>query len=127
MAKASYRPPQQSRFGQLFDSLFLLALVFAALFTPLYLGLAGGGKINISFPDVSWAGMDQNATMVAAWEKLGYTAESAQEIIASRYDYAFDPIMAAITAVVVIGYFIIAVRLSKVEYRDVIAERFGEK
>lgn len=123
MAKAPYRPPQQSAFGQFFDSLFLLALVFAALFTPLYLGLAGGGKTTVNFTDSTWAGMGQNETMIAAWEKLGYTAETAKELIASRYDYAFDPI----TAVVVIAYFYIAVHYSKVEYRDVISERFGDK
>jgi hypothetical protein len=127
MANGPYQPPQQSAFGQFFDSLFLLVLVFAALFAPLYLGLAGGGKMTINFLDATWAGMSQNETMIAAWEKLGYTAETAKEIIASRYDYAFDPIAAVITAIVVIGYFYIAVHFSKVEYRDVISERFGDK
>jgi hypothetical protein len=127
MAKAPYRPPQQSAFGQFFDSLFLLVLVFAALFAPLYLGLAGGGKTTLTFTDPSWSGMGQNPTMVAAWEKLGYTADTAKELIASRFDYAFDPIAAVVTAVVVIAYFYIAVHYSKVEYRDVISERFGDK
>ena len=127
MAKERYRPPQQSAFGQFFDSLFLLVLVFTALFAPLYLGLAGGGTTTVAFADTTWAGLGQNETMVAAWEKLGYTAESAKEIIATRYDYAFDPISALITAIVVIGYFLIAVHYSKVEYRDVIKERFGDK
>lgn len=127
MAKQPYRPPQQSAFGQFFDSMFLLVLVFTALFAPLYLGLAGGGTTTTTFADSSWAGMGQNETMVAAWEKLGYTAETAKELIATRYDYTFDPISALITAIVVIGYFVIAVHFSKVEYRDVIAERFGEK
>jgi len=73
MAKAPYQPPVQSKFGQVFDSLFLLALVMAALFVPLYLGLAGGGKTTLEMADKSWAGMQQNATMQAQWEKLGYT------------------------------------------------------
>jgi hypothetical protein len=127
MAKTPYLPPQQSAFGQFFDSLFLLVLVFAALFAPLYLGLAGGGKVTVDFADASWAGMGQNEAMIAAWEKLGYTAESARDIIASRFDYAFDPISAGVTAVVVIAYFYIAVHFSKVEYRDVISERFGDE
>lgn len=127
MAKEPYKPPQQSAFGQFFDSLFLLALVFTALFGPLFLGLAGGGTTTTTFADPTWAGMGQNETMIAAWEKLGYTAESAQAIISTRYDYAFDPIAAVITAIVVIGYFVIAVHFSKVEYRDVISERFGDK
>lgn len=127
MAKAPYEPPTQSAFGQFFDSLFLLALVFTALFAPLYLKLAGGGTTTISFADTTWAGLGQNETMVSAWEKLGYTAETAKELISTRYDYAFDPISAGITAIVVIGYFLIAVHFSRVEYREVIAERFGDK
>lgn len=127
MAKAPYEPPTQSAFGQFFDSLFLLALVFTALFAPLYLKLAGGGTTTISFEDTTWAGLGQNETMVAAWEKLGYTAETAKDLISTRYDYTFDPISAGITAIVVIGYFLIAVHFSRVEYRDVIAERFGDK
>ena len=74
MAKAPYQPPEQSKFGQIIDSLFLLALVVASLFAPLYFGLAGGGKTTIEFADKTWAGMGQNATMQAQWEKLGYTA-----------------------------------------------------
>lgn len=127
MSKQHYKPPQQSAFGQFFDSLFLLALVFAALFTPIYLGLAGGGKTTTTFTDTSWSGMGQNPTMVAAWEKLGYTPETANELIASRFDYGFDLFAALATAVVVIAYFYIAVHYSKVEYRDVISERFGDK
>lgn len=47
------------------------------------------------------------ATMQAAWEKLGYTPETAQPIIASRFDYVFDPIMMAVTAVVVVFYYVL--------------------
>ena len=47
MAKPKYQPPEQSRFGQLVDSLFLLVLVVASLFAPVYFGLAGGGKTTI--------------------------------------------------------------------------------
>ncbi len=81
----------------------------------------------LTFADASWKGMGQNETMVAAWTKLGFTPETARDIIASRFDYAFDPITAAITAVVVIAYFYIAVHYSRVEYRDVVSERFGDK
>ena len=135
MAKTPYKPPTQSLLGQTFDTLFLLALVMAALFIPLYLGLAGGGKTTLELKDTTWAGMGQNATMQAQWEKLGFTAgpktednaTSAAELISSRFDYSFEPVELAITALVVIGYFFIVFHWSKKEYRDVIDERFNNK
>lgn len=58
MPKSHYRPPVQSRLGQIFDTLFLLALVLASLFAPIYLGLAGSGKTTIALHDTSWTGMN---------------------------------------------------------------------
>jgi hypothetical protein len=135
MAKAPYQPPKQSALGQTFDSLFLLALVMAALFVPLYLGLAGGGKTTLELKDTSWQGMGQNATMQAQWEKLGFTAgpkteenaTSAAELIATRFDYAFDPVELVLTAVIVLAYFFIVFHWSRKEYRDVIDEKFNNK
>jgi hypothetical protein len=128
MSKDHYVPPRQSALGQFFDSLFLLALVFAALFAPLYLGLASGGKTELAVADkTTWSGLGQNAVMQASWEKLGYTPETAAPIIVSRFDYSFDFVALAITAVVVIAYFLIVVAFSRSEYREVIAERFGRQ
>jgi hypothetical protein len=135
MAKTPYQPPKQSLLGQTFDTLFLLALVMAALFVPLYLGLAGGGKTTIELKDTTWAGMGQNATMQAQWEKLGFTdgpkteqnSTSAAELIATRFDYAFDPLELGLTALVVLAYFFIVFHWSKKEYREVIEERFNNK
>jgi hypothetical protein len=131
---AKYNPPEQSKAGQLFDSLFLLFLVFAALFAPLYLGLAGGGKKPLEFADKTWAGMSQNETMVAQWDKLGLAKDEAGAIpqgtidmIASRFDYAFDPITLVLTALLVIAYFYIVLHWSKKEYADVINEKFNNK
>jgi hypothetical protein len=132
MAKGHYEPPRQSALGQFFDSMFLLALVFAALFAPLYLGLAGGGKTAIEFTEKTFAGAGQNATMQAQWEKLGHTADPTTgqlpqatiDMMAARFDYSFNPIEVGITALVVIAYFFIVVAFSRSEYRDVIRERF---
>ena len=133
MAKAPYRPPVQSQIGQIFDTLFLLALVLASLFAPLYLGLAGSGKATVELSDTSWAGMKQNATMQAQWEKLGYTdgteakdgRQPASKLIATRFDYDFSFVELAASALVVIAYFFIVFYWSKKEYREVIDERFG--
>lgn len=133
MAKAPYRPPVQSQIGQIFDTLFLLALVLASLFAPVYLGLAGSGKTTVELSDTSWAGMKQNATMQAQWEKLGYTdgteakdgRQPASKLIATRFDYNFSFVELAASSLVVVAYFFIVFYWSKKEYRDVIDERFG--
>jgi hypothetical protein len=135
MAKAPYEPPVQSRIGQTFDTLFLLALVLASLFIPLYLGLAGSGKTSLELKDTSWASMHQNATMQAQWEKLGYTDGTevkdgrlpASGLIATRFDYNFSLFELGLTALVVIAYFFIVFHWSKKEYRDVIEERFSNE
>jgi hypothetical protein len=127
MAQDNYQPPEQSAFGQIFDTIFLLALVLASLFAPVYLGLAAGAKTATDLAGKSWQEMGQSAAQQAAWEKLGQTPETAAPMIGSRFDYSFDPLMLALTAAVVIAYFIFVVRLSDKEYRDVIRERFGDK
>lgn len=128
MSNDHYEPPRQSALGQFLDSLFLLGLVFAALFAPIYLGLAGGGKTELAVADQStWAGLGQDAVAQASWEKLGFTPEMAAPLVTSRFDYSFDAVALGITAIVVIGYFVLVVAFSRSEYRQVIAERFGRK
>jgi hypothetical protein len=65
--------------------------------------------------------------MAAQWEKLGYTPESAAEIITTRIDYSINPLALIITALVIFGYFFFVIRFSDREYREVIDERFGRK
>src|SRR5262249_4967496 len=101
VAKSHYEPPKQSAIGQLIDSLFLLVLVIAALFAPLYLKLAGGGKVDLPLADKStWVGLGQNAVQQAQWEKLGFTPDTAAPLIVSRFDYSFNVTELAITAIV---------------------------
>lgn len=125
---AKYDPPRQSGLGQLFDSLFLMLLVFAALFVPFWLGLAGSGKVEQTIADkTTWTGLGQNETMSKAWEALGSTPETAATAIATRFDYVIDPLTLAATALLILGYFLVVLRFSKTEYQDVIDERFGKK
>jgi hypothetical protein len=63
--------------------------------------------------------------MATQWEKLGYTPESAAELISSRFDYSFSLFELLITAIVVIAYFYILFHWSKKEYKDVIDEKFN--
>jgi predicted PurR-regulated permease PerM len=139
MAKV-YIPPKQSVAGQLFDVAFLLALVFAALFLPLWLKIAVPSRVE-KLPDgvtytmaadgatkqwsgLTWEKLGQNPTMQAQWEKLGYTVETAADIITMPFDYTIDTAGVVITGVVIIGFFIFLIVMSDREYRQVIAEKF---
>ena len=49
-------------------------------------------------------------------------------MITARYDYwAFSTWELILMVVVVVGYFVIVVRLSGKEYKEVIAEKFGDR
>jgi predicted PurR-regulated permease PerM len=139
MAKV-YIPPKQSVAGQLFDVAFLLALVFAALFLPLWLKIAVPSRVE-KLPEgvtytmaadgttkqwsgLTWEKLGQNPTMQTQWEKLGYTLESAADIITQQFDYTIDTAGVVITGVVIIGFFVFLIVMSDREYRQVIAEKF---
>ena len=64
--------------------------------------------------------------MVAAWEKLGYTAQTAHDVIQNRFNYSIDWLNLIIMTVVLIGYYVFLFRASDAEYREVIAEKFGD-
>jgi hypothetical protein len=130
---AKYTPPHQSKFGQIFDVFVLLVLIIGALRIPLLMDLAGGAKTT---PDpvatATWADLGQDTPeKVAAYNALGYTDPTnadLQALIMSRFDYwSFQTWELILMIIVVIGYFIIVIRLSDNEYRDVIAEKFGDR
>ena len=123
MAK-HYEPPKQSGIGQFFDSVFLLALVYLVLFIPLVFGLTGADSTSTMPEVVTWETLEQNATMQAQWEQLGYTPETAAELITQRFDYSINPLTLLLTAAIIIGYFVFLVRVSDKEYREVIREKF---
>src|SRR5258706_8344011 len=109
----AYVPPKQSIAGQLFDVGFLLALVFGALFLPIWLGIAVPSRVE-KLPDgvtytkaadgmknwqgLTWEKLGQNPTMQAQWTKLGYTKETAADIITQPFDYTIDVAGVGITA-----------------------------
>ncbi len=134
-----YNPPKQSIPGQLFDVAFLLALVFLALFVPLWLQIAVPSRVEKlpagvtytaaadgtkTWSGLSWEALGQNPTMQAQWEKLGYKVEGAADIITQPFDYTIDYVGMVITALVILGYFVFMLRVSEKEYRQVIAEKF---
>ncbi|MFC7054379.1 hypothetical protein ACFQI3_16935 [Hansschlegelia quercus] len=126
MKRTPYEPPAQPVLGQVFDALLVLGLVLVTLYLPLLLKLAGSGTISDIADKPSWETLGQNPVMAGQWEKLGFDPASAATIVGTRFDYSFSWIGFAVTALVIVGYFVAMLRWSDREYRDVIAERFGE-
>jgi len=124
---AKYNPPEQPRSMQFVDIIFLVAAIFFALWLPLKLGLAGAAKAIDKIENPTWDALGQNATMVSIWEKLGYTPETAHDIIQNRFHYNIDWLALVVMAAVLIGYFVFLFRASDREYREVIAEKFGDE
>ncbi len=124
---ARYSPPEQSKLGQLIDVIVLMGLSIGALFVPLKLGMSGAAKI-VATPveNPTWETLGQSAAQAAQYEALGYTPASAHDIILARFDYSFSWGSLILMAVIIIGYFVMMLRLSGQEYRDVINEKFGE-
>lgn len=125
---ARYTPPKQSKASQLIDVVVLVALTLGALFVPLWLNLAGAAKeVPTPVTNPTWESLGQNAAQSAKYEALGYTPETAHDLILARFDYTFS-IGALLTMIVVIVlYYFLILRFSEVEYREVISEKFGDR
>ena len=123
----AYQPPKQNLAGQIIDVIVLLVLTVGALYLPLYMGLAGAAKTPAPIENPTWEALGQNEVEQAQWAVLGFPdAASANEIITARFDYTFSWMALAVMVVVVVGYFVLVVKLSDKEYREVIDERFGK-
>lgn len=124
---AHYTPPVQGKASQLIDVVILVVLTLGALFVPLWMNMAGAAK-SVAAPvaNPTWETLGQNAAQAAKYEALGYTPESAHDLILARFDYSFS-ITALLTMIaVIILYYFLILRFSEVEYREVISEKFGE-
>ncbi len=124
---AHYSPPTQGKASQLIDVVVLVVLTVGALFVPLWLGLAGAAK-SVAAPVASptWEALGQTPAQAAKYEALGYTPESAHDLILARFDYTFSVGALLTMIVVIVAYYVLILRFSEVEYREVIAEKFGE-
>jgi hypothetical protein len=125
--KNSYLPPNQGTPGQVFDSIILLILIYVVLLAPILLGLTAPGKVEAKKLDpaaITWETLDQNPTMAAQWQKLGYTPEKAAELINMKFDYTIKLLPFFVTAVILIGYIVMMLKMSEKEYREVISEKF---
>lgn len=125
---ARYVPPVQGKVSQLIDVIVLLILSIGALYLPLWMHMAGSTKTPVAVTDPTWESLGQNAAMVAQYNKLGYAdAASAADLITARFDYSFSGVQLAVMIVVIVGYFVLMLRFSETEYKEVIAEKFDGK
>ena len=122
-----YIPPEQSKAGQILDIAVVVVAIFVALWLPLKLGFAGAAKSIDVLDAKTCEALGQNATMASIWEKLGYTPETAHDIIQNRFHYIIDWPTLIIMAIVLIAYFVFLFRASDREYREVINEKFDDK
>ncbi|MEZ5445339.1 MAG: hypothetical protein R3F45_06110 [Gammaproteobacteria bacterium] len=136
MARQVYQPPRQGVPGMIVDSLLMLVLVFFALMVPAWIAewrashepaaeeTAAAEEVAT---EVTWEQLGQNPTMQSAWEKLGKDPAAAKEIIDNKFDYTIDVIKLLFVAALIAFYFWFMLSVSAREFRDVIAERFGDK
>ncbi|MBW1819471.1 MAG: hypothetical protein JRJ60_20210, partial [Deltaproteobacteria bacterium] len=94
------------------------------LLTPLALGLTAGNTVTELPETITWETLEQNEVMQAQWTALGIGPEGAAEYICTKYIYEINPLTLIFTAIVIIGYFFLVLRLSDKEYREVINEHF---
>ncbi|WP_103258435.1 hypothetical protein [Tabrizicola aquatica] len=122
-----YKPPTQGKASQLFDVVVLVVLTVGALFVPLWMGMAGAAK-SVATPvaNPTWEALGQNAAQAAKYEALGYTPETAHDLILARFDYSFSVTALLVMIGVILLYYFLILRFSEVEYREVISEKFGE-
>jgi hypothetical protein len=125
---AHYIPPKQGKVSQLIDVIVLVVLTFGALFVPLWLGLAGAAK-SVAAPveNPTWEALGQTPAQAAKYEALGYDPASAHDLILARFDYSFSTGALLLMIVVIVLYYVLILRFSEAEYREVISEKFGQK
>jgi hypothetical protein len=124
---AHYQAPKQGKASQLIDVIVLVALTVGALFVPIWLKLAGAAKtVATPVESPTWETLGQNAVQAAQYEKLGYTPETAHDLILARFDYSFTAGALIAMIGVIVLYYVLMLRFSEAEYREVIAEKFDK-
>lgn len=127
MADKKYQPPEQSGGMQFFDIVLLLLLIFGTMLVPATLQLAGAATNLTKIDNPTWDTLKQTPGQAAAWTALGRDPASAHDIIQTSFDYTINWPTLLLVAGLLFLYFFLLFRLSDIEYRDVIAEKFGTK
>ena len=132
-AAGHYVPPQQSKRGQVFDSVFILALLFAVLFGVTYYSNAAAapstGKPK-SLAQLPITQTERQQYQRAIDEGLVDLRGVNDQVAASTpksgsKQYPINPLALLATFGVIAGYLVFVYLMSFREYREVIRERFG--
>ena len=123
---ARYIPPEQSKALQFVDIVFLLVAIFVALWLPLELGLAGASKSIDKIENPTWESLGQTPAQVEQWKKLGYDEAKAHDVIQNKFHYEIDWRDLGVMTFVIVAYYLFLFRASRREYKEVIAEKFGD-
>lgn len=130
----AYNPPKQAGIGQVIDSLIILVLLFVCLLVP-FLWKKQAAATAAEAPaaaaaqeaEPTWEALNQTAVQAGQWEKLGKKPSDAKGLIETQFDFDADlrSWKLPVTILVIIGYFFFLLRISDREYREVVAEKFG--
>ena len=133
---AHYVPPKQGKLSQLFDVIVLMALTFGALYIPLLMGLAGGDKPWPKDGPQTWDSLGLNPTQIEQYKALKFDDPSVivnvdkhmtlADLINARYDYSFSLTALLVMVVIIVAYYVLMLKFSETEYREVIAEKFDK-
>ena len=88
--RQAYRPPVQGGFGQFVDSIVLLVLVGLSLLAPLLFGSGESEAAKAPEAPPTWESLEQNPTMQAQWQKLGYDAEKSRANTMKIFDTIWE-------------------------------------
>jgi hypothetical protein len=128
-----YVPPKQSRRGQVFDSVFILALLFAVLFGVTYYS-------NSSAAPTTSTAKPLSELPITPTERQQYQRSIDEGLVdlkgvndqveastpkSGSKQYPISPLALVVTFGVIGAYLLFVYLMSFREYREVIRERFG--
>jgi hypothetical protein len=128
-----YVPPKQSRRGQVFDSVFILALLFAVLFGVTYYSNASAAPTTSTAKPLSELPItptERQQYQRSIDEGLVDLKGVNDQVAASTpksgsKQYPISPLALLVTFGVIGAYLLFVYLMSFREYREVIRERFG--
>ena len=133
---AHYVAPKQGKASQLVDVVVLVVLTVGALFVPIWLKLAGASKVALEVLPTQWDQMGLNEVQIAKYQALGFTDPTqvlnpdtgftVANLITDRFDYSFSVTALLVMVAIIVLYYVLVLRFSEVEYREVISEKFGK-
>jgi hypothetical protein len=132
-APGNYVPPQQSKRGQVFDSLFILLLLFAVLFGVTYYSnadTAPTAKAAKPLSELPITGTERQQYQTALDQGLVDLRTVNDQVAASTSkpgseQYPISLVALLLTFGVIGAYLLFVYLMSFREYKEVIRERFG--